>query len=277
MQDGMSISDVFSNLGRRWKIIVPVVLLSSLLALTYGLMRPETFRISARLAPVKTAAGGGYMGQLGGLASLAGINIGSGGESTENFIYLGSAEFARKFLKNRSLIEKLLPAQVGSMAAQEAWKNQRDAAKIFLEENLRVREEKGTGIVSLDIYWPDPEEGSRILDMYIEDANEELRSRAREASKVRMDILQRRLTADTAQIMTETIAKLIEAELQREVLVAASPDYAFRVVDRSGPPKFRDSPKRALLVVLGGLVGFVFASIFVLILDRTRLRPAGSA
>ena len=65
----------------------------------YALSAPDQYIATALLAPAKSDGGGlsGALGQMGGLASLAGISLG-GGES-------GEAQIAQEIMKSWSYIE----------------------------------------------------------------------------------------------------------------------------------------------------------------------------
>ena len=69
-------------------------------SIIYALSVPNQYKAMALLAPAKSDGGGlsGALGQMGGLASLAGISLG-GGES-------GEAQIAQEIMKSWSYIEE---------------------------------------------------------------------------------------------------------------------------------------------------------------------------
>ena len=61
---------------------------------------------------------------------------------------------------------------------------------------------------------------------------------------------------------------LIEMEMKTSMLANSSLEYAFKVIDPAIAPQKRIKPKRALIVILGGILG-VFLSIMLVIALNT--------
>jgi LPS O-antigen subunit length determinant protein (WzzB/FepE family) len=55
--------------------------------------------------------------------------------------------------------------------------------------------------------------------------------------------------------LQQAIARLLESELQKVMLARGNEEFAFRIIDSAFPPKERVRPQRALLAVLGTLMG----------------------
>ena len=80
----------------RW-LIIAITSLFAIGGVTYALLAQEWWRADVVLAPADKKALPGALGQLGGLASLAGVNIGGGGDQ-EPLAVLRSKGFAREFI-----------------------------------------------------------------------------------------------------------------------------------------------------------------------------------
>ena len=80
----------------RW-LIIAITSLFAVGGVAYALMAQEWWRADVVLAPADKKALPGALGQLGGLASLAGVNIGGGGNQ-EPLAVLKSKGFAREFI-----------------------------------------------------------------------------------------------------------------------------------------------------------------------------------
>jgi len=68
-------------LGGKW-LIIAITAVFAVGSVFYALWLPDTYRAEVLLAPAEEDGGGalgGQLGQLGGLASLAGINLDAGG------------------------------------------------------------------------------------------------------------------------------------------------------------------------------------------------------
>ena len=64
--------------------------------------------------------------------------------------------------------------------------------------------------------------------------------------------------------MQQSLGRVLETEMQKYMLAKGEVEYAYRIVDRAGPPKLRDSPRRTLIVILAALLGAVLSTLLVL-------------
>src|SRR5690606_4950259 len=102
----------------KWLIIAFTIAFAAA-GVAYALYKPNIYQSSVLLAPANEEGGAaGLSGQLGGLASLAGISLGSGG-SNQTVIakeVLQSRAFLADFIHRHNLEVPLI--------ATEAWDNQ---------------------------------------------------------------------------------------------------------------------------------------------------------
>ena len=94
----------------------------------YALSVPNQYKATALLAPADSDGGGlsSVLGQFGGLASIAGVNIG-GGESSESQIaqeIMKSWSFIEKFISDNDLELKVYAAEGWSKGSGELHINQ---------------------------------------------------------------------------------------------------------------------------------------------------------
>jgi len=94
---------------RKWLIVGAVALCSAAFWAAALLITP-VYRVTTVLAPARAEGGlggllGGAMGQLGGLAEMAGVSIGGGDGATEEALaVLGSQEFTQRFIVQENLL-----------------------------------------------------------------------------------------------------------------------------------------------------------------------------
>lgn len=86
----------------KWPFILIICLIGALLGLAYSILKKPTYTAVCSFVLDDSKSGGG-MGQYGGLAALAGINLGGGGGST---IFEG--DNIMELYKSRTMIEKTL-------------------------------------------------------------------------------------------------------------------------------------------------------------------------
>ena len=82
--DEIDLREFFNVLWAGSRKIIAITAVFAFVSVIYALSVPDQYKATALLAPAKSDSTGlsGTLGQLGGLASLAGVNIG-GGESSE--------------------------------------------------------------------------------------------------------------------------------------------------------------------------------------------------
>jgi uncharacterized protein involved in exopolysaccharide biosynthesis len=213
------------------------------------------------------SAAGSLANQLGGLASLAGVNLAAGGGADrEAQAVLMSRHLAEEFIKSQGLLSEFSP---NSKKPPTLW----SAVKRFREGVLTIREEKLTGLTTVAIDWTDPVTAARWANGIVALANELIRARALDDSRRNIAYLNGQI-AHTNVVEVQTVMySLIEAETKTLMLANARDEYAFTVVDPAVPPEIRISPRRTLMVMLGTVVGLFIGLIVVFLLRTFGRRP----
>lgn len=274
--------------ARRWWIVASVVLWTALFVAIALLMTP-VYRSSTVLVPADTArsgdALGSALGQLGGLASLAGINVGSAGQATEEALaVLRSRQLTEAFIRDLGLMPKLFPKKWD--ASTNTWRadveNPPTAAKaykLFNEKIRTVASDKKSGLVTVHINWTDREEAARWANDLVRRLNEEMRRRAIEQANASVGYLEREYDSTTNVSTRTAIARLIETQIRQRMLANVTQEYAFRVVDPALPADPGDpvKPNKLVLFALGPLVGLLLGALLVLVYDWWRREPAHTA
>lgn len=246
-------------------------------ALAYAMLATEWYRAEVLLAPAEDKAAQNMMSRFGGLASLAGLSMGTG-DTVEAIAVLKSRNLARQFIEERGLITVLLADEWDSTAKQwkskdpADWPDWRDAVKFFDENVRNVSEDPKTGLVTLSIEWTDSEAAAEWANAIVKRLNDLMRERALLEAKTNVSYLQSEMAATSIVTLQQSIGGLLETELKKLMLARGNEEFSFRVVDRAEPPKLRSKPKRKLTVALGIVVGG-FVSAFIVLLRRSaRLR-----
>ena len=73
--------------------------------------------------------------------------------------------------------------------------------------------------------------------------------------------------------MREVFYTIIEEQTKNKMVAEASPDYAFVAVSPSMIPEEKSKPSRALICVLGTLLGGMLGVVIVLIRHYVRSEP----
>ncbi|MGB1290323.1 MAG: Wzz/FepE/Etk N-terminal domain-containing protein, partial [Porticoccaceae bacterium] len=105
--DEIDLRELFSILWAAKKIILAVTGVFALISVIVSLSLPNQYKASALLSPAQQQSGGlsGALGDLGGLAALAGVNIGGndGGEAQIAQEIIVSWGFVEKFIQQNNL------------------------------------------------------------------------------------------------------------------------------------------------------------------------------
>ena len=195
--------------------------------------------------------------QIGGLASLVGMNLsGSGGAGRESQALLKSRRLAEEFVVRHELIPLLFK---NSTEPPTLWM----AVRKFKEGVLTIRDDKRTGLTIVSVNWTDPTVAARWANEYVALANEELRERAISDSMASIAYLNRQVALTNVVEVQRVMYNLVESQTKTLMLANARAEYGFSVVDPAVPPEVRISPRRRLMVILGlalgGLIGLAFS------------------
>lgn len=261
-EDEINLMDVWETLVEQKKLISIITTVITLIALTYALLATPIYRAEALLAPVAKEKGGRlgvFASQFGGLASLAGINLGGGGGSVaEAIATLKSREFTNNFIEDENLMPVLF--EDGWDEGNQQWLNAEksptlwNAYKVF-RSILTISQDEKTGLVTLYVEWKDPVLAAKWVGMLVTRLNKQLRNEAILTSEKSIKYLQAELLRTSVLEIKESIYSLIEAQTKTKMLANTQDEYVFRVLDRPVVPEERIKPKRSVIVILGFVLG----------------------
>lgn len=267
--------------GRFWILASVIVCTAAFSAIAF--LTTPVYRATAVLMPAGADRGigrgigvgelGGAFGQLSGLMSLAGINLGSAATTTEESLaVLRSQQFIESFILDNGLMPLLFADQWDS--ARKTWavpeRNRptpRKAFRYFSRKVMSVTQDRKTGLVTLQIQWKDREQAAEWANELVQRINAEMRKRAIKQSSASIKYLQDEFNKTSEVSIREAISRLIEAQIKQRMLATVTQEYAFRFVDKASPPDKdeRVKPRRRLLVASGFLLGLALGSAGVLL------------
>jgi uncharacterized protein involved in exopolysaccharide biosynthesis len=271
----LTLDELLELTWRRRLLVVASVLVFAALAAAASFVMTPRWRAQVVIVPVKGDDMRGVLssalGQLGGLASLAGLGASGGGNKEENLQFLSSRGFLRSFIEEENLLPVLFAKKWD--ATQGRWNvvDPDDVPTIadgvrYMDTKVRsVQEERRTGIVTLSIVWKDPEVAARWANLMVERANRDLRARAIRDAEASKAYLNAELGKTDVVELRQSVYRLIENQIKTIMLASVRPEYAFRIIDPAVPPdpdeKIR--PKRLVMTVLGAMAGGVFALLVI--------------
>lgn len=287
--------DLRELLGTLWRgkwIILFTALVFAAAGLAYALSKPNIYQGSVLLAPSQSEGNvGGIGGQLGGLASLAGINLGGGGSNKTVLAkeVLQSRAFLTDFIHRYNLSVPLMAAKGWNMETQSweidreiykpetnTWldddegKSQRptdwDMVNKFKQEHLIVSENAETGMVTLKVNSQSPRVAKEWAEKLVFEINEHMRKEDVREAEARIAYLEGKLSETPIAGMQQVFYQLIESETRTVMLANARDEYVFKTVDPAVIPQEKSEPKRALIAVIALFLGGIIGTFIVFIL-----------
>jgi uncharacterized protein involved in exopolysaccharide biosynthesis len=261
----------------RWWILLSTTVFVVALGAAAQLMTP-IYRATAVLVPARVEGGmgslGSALGQFGGLAALAGVDLSSDSSTTEEALaVLQSREFTERFIVENELLPKFFNSKWDSNAKR--WSvgadDQPTLAEGYKYFDRRVRvvtQDAKTGLIRVQIEWRDPLEAASWANELVALLNAEMRARAIANSSASVGYLEKELEATMTVVVKEAIGRLMETQITQRMLANVTHEYAFRVVDKALPPDPDDiaKPQKLVMVVMGAAIGFLIGVVAVFLL-----------
>jgi len=296
--DEIDLRELFGVLWAGSRKIIAITAVFAFVSVIYALSVSNQYKATVLLAPAQSDSSdlSGALGQLGGLASLAGVDIG-GGDSSE-------AQMAQEIMKSWSFIDVFIAENNISVEvyAAEGWSRGSNELQIdddiydaetktWLVENdntgevgppsswvlfqafserLVVSENKKSGLVSVSIEYYSPQIAKQWLDMYVAAINAHMQQRQMEKVTNNINYLQAQIENTSIAEMREVFYTIIAEQTKNKMLAEASPEYAFVAVSPSMVPEEKSQPERAFICIIGTLLGGILSVLLVLVMHYAR-------
>jgi uncharacterized protein involved in exopolysaccharide biosynthesis len=282
----VSFVEIYRVLKGARLLILGVTLLSAAMSVAVAFLMTPVYRAEVLLLPVSEDGGGsGALGRIvsdfGGLAGLAGIDLGVGGSKAQAVATLQSRVLTEGYIREQKLLPILFAGSWDSAAGQwtveeaevpSLW----EATRYFGEEVRQVIEDKNTGLVRLMINWTDPVLAAQWANGLVSSANKYLRQQAIERSERNTKYLQASLKTTSVVEIQQVMYRLLEGEVKSTMLAQGNDEFAFQIIDPAVVPEEWVSPKRVLICALGILVGLLLGCGFVLVRHMVTESPGAS-
>lgn len=273
----------------KW-IIIGVTFVFSVLSIIYALSQPNLYKSEALLAPVEQEQSlGGLQGQLGGLASLAGINLGGGANNNTQLAIeiLKSRQFASEFIQKHNILPNLMAAEAWNLtdntivydvnqyiASEDKWirdvslpraakPSLQEASKVF-NEFLVVNTNTKTGMITLSVEHISPFIAQQWVNWLTEDINQIMKMRDVTEAEESTAFLSAQLEQTKLTDIRDVLFKLVEEQTKIIMFANVRDEYVFKTIDPAMVPEEKSGPKRALIVIVGAMLG-VMLSVFIVL------------
>ncbi|MDB2386262.1 Wzz/FepE/Etk N-terminal domain-containing protein [Shewanella sp.] len=292
--DEIDLRELFSVIWQGKRLIIAITAVFAVGAVVFALSQQNTYKSEALLAPASEEQGGGLSalaGQFGGLASMAGINLGGGGgvDKTQMAIeVMKSRQFASQFIQNHQILADLMAVEKWNLnnnsiqydpelydSSQNKWVREvkapfkpepsmQEAYKEF-SKVISVNSAKDTGMVTVSVEHMSPYVAQQWANWLIEDINKVMKERDVTEAHRSSEFLQNQIAKTNVADIRTILYQLIEEQTKTIMFAEVRDEYVFKTIDPALVPEEKAGPKRALICVLGTLLGGMLAVMIVLI------------
>jgi uncharacterized protein involved in exopolysaccharide biosynthesis len=266
--DQVTLRDLVQLLRARGLVVATCTLLFGIAAGVAAFLTPKSYQATVVLSPVASPTSGGMgssmTSQLGGLAALAGISVGSDSRKSESIATLQSEALTERFISQNELLPIIYRDDWD--AGKRTWKKTINfptlwKANQYFKNSIRtVATDNKTGIITLTINWKDPLIAATWANGLVDMTNESLRNKAIQESEMNIAYLTDEAAKTSIVEARQAIYTILQGEINKAMLARGSKEYAFRIIDPARPPEKQSSPIKSLWIVVGLFAGFCLST-----------------
>ena len=283
LRDEIDIKSLLKIILINRRLIITTTASFAIIALIYSLTLSNIYQSTALLSPVGDQSSSGQsMSNIGGLASLAGINISStsGGNSTKAITKITTLSFFEEnilpniFLpdlmavstwdeENNSVIYKdsLYSVQTGK------WNkipHPQKSYEAFLKK-LQVSQDYDTKFLTISFKHESPHIAKEWTELVVNQINDSFRARDKLEAESAMNFLYTQMALTSYTEIKEVVAQVLKQKMQQLALIEANEFYVFSYLDQPAVAKEKIEPSRSSISILGALFGFMLGVLIVLV------------
>jgi len=265
-EDEIDLIELWYILVKNKIIIFSTFFVLVLISALYAFLSPPIYRAEVLLAPAQEENDklSSLASQYGGLASLAGINLGASGSSKtdESIAILKSRSFLFDFISHEKILQELYKDDWDEKKQKwnldtEGIPTLNDGYQQFSESILEISELKESGLFELIIEWSDSVLVAKWANKLVERLNLFQKHREVNEANKSLKFLNTQLESTTSVENRKVLFNLIEHHTQTILLANVTDEFAFKVLDSAIVPDKKVKPKRSLIIIVGGFTGLI--------------------
>lgn len=285
-EDTISLLDYWRVLVRYKVMIIVITVLATAGGIAAAYMMTPIYRAEVLLAPVsedEQGAMGAIASQFGGIASLAGINLGSGGGSTEQALAtLKARSFIVPFIEEHNLMPVLFAHKWDGAAKSWISKSPaevptKEAAYEEFKNILVISSDKKNGLVTVAIEWKNPQQAAQWVNALVARLNRHEKQLAIKETEQSIGYLKNELTKTSVLDLQQAIYRLLEAQTKKIMFANARDQYAFKVIDPAVVPEKKVKPNKKLIASLSFMSGLVISFVLAFAISAIKKQAAEGA
>ena len=287
--DEIDLRELFRSLWAGKWLISGITFVAAVIAVIVALMMPNIYRAEALLAPNSQDGAGGLSAlaaQYGGLASLAGINLGGGSADKValGLEILKSRKFISEFIERHDILVPLMAVdgwdeETGDLnidadaydVTAKRWirdvsppKKQipstQEAYRVFIKK-FSVSQDTKSGFVNVEVEHYSPTVAKQWVDWLVDDLNAFIMQQDVTEAEEAIEYLNKQIANTSLAELQNVFFRLIEEQTKTVMLAKVSDEYLLKTLDPAVAPELKAKPMRTLIVILvtmlGGFLGVV--------------------
>ena len=275
----------------KW-IIVFITTFASIFAVIYSLSLPNIYESKAILVPTNSSSSiSGALRSYGGLASLAGISLPSGGDE-------GNSAKAIQKIKSLSFFENniLTNIHLPDLMAFKSWDSETNtvsynentydtssntwivdnsdpmlkipsAQKSFyaFKSKLNLIVDNKTGFITLSIKHQSPFLAKQWAELVVNEVNSYYREKDKLESEKAVSYLNQQISMTSLSEIKQVLAQLLQEETKKLTLIEANQFYVFDYIDPPAVMEEKSAPTRSTICIMIALLGGILSTLLVLL------------
>lgn len=291
--DEIDLRELFAVIWQGKWLIIAITALFAVASVVYAINQPNIYKSEALLAPAEQEGSGGLAGlagQFGGLDSLAGVNLGGGSSNKAQLAIevLKSRQFTSDFIQKHNILSDLMAAKTWDMqtntvvydsemydAQNNKWirevkapfkpePSMQEAFKVF-SKIISASTDKESGMVTVSVEHVSPSVAQQWVSWLIEDINKSMKERDVLEAVKSTDFLTQQLEQTKIADIRAVLYKLVEEQTKTIMFAKVRDEYVFKTIDAALVPEEKFKPKRALIAILGTMLGGMLSVMLVLV------------
>ena len=268
----------------------------ALLSILYALSIPNIYNSVAIMMPLEKNQGmGGIVGQFGDVASMAGISLPSanpGSKSQEAMARIKSFDFFSNYFLPNIKLENLLAVKSWEQASNTLlyknffnaksgkWGEKAGSVGSSIPSSQRafqkyqqlitISEANDTLFVYLSVDHESPFIAQQWVELIINKIDQVMRDGDRQDATNSIQYLNTIVPSINYESIKTAFSAVQQEQMKKLMLVEASENYIFKVLDSPRVPEFKSRPSRSVIVILGTLLGLMLSLLSVLVFHYSK-------
>jgi len=285
--DEIDVRELFSTLWLNKKFILILTGIFAVLSVIYSLSLTNLYTSQALTVPTSLNSNGTR--QYSALASVAGVKLGdSSPDVTLAIAFINSKKIIRQLIKHESFLPDLMAAKKWHIKSNsiiydddlydkknKKWvrevdfpfqqvPSEQEAFELFSGQ-INITEDKKNQLVTLSVEHISPSVAQQWAEWIIDEANTMVANLRIEESENSIKYLNEQINLTPYAELRTMFFSLIQENTQNMMLAKVSKQYALTIVDPPLIPEIKSSPQRALICILGTLLGGMLSLLIILV------------